>query len=71
MLSPAEAAAFVGLGKTRIKQLLRTGAIPFRKDGRRTLILRVDLETFVAGLATERLDIKRGAHGRFASAVQS
>ena len=68
--SPADAARFAGLGLTRIKTLLRTGALPFHKDGKRTLILRTDIETYLTNLAAGRLSIRRGDQGRFVSAVR-
>ena len=54
--SPADAARWCGL-------LLPT---PCRKDGRRTLILRAELEGYIAGLSTARPALSRGDHGRFA-----
>ena len=42
-LSPKDAAAYGGLGLTTIKALLRSGALPYRKAGKRTLILRSEL----------------------------
>ena len=42
--SPANAARYSSLGLTRIKTLLRTRVLPFHKDGKRTLVLRSDLE---------------------------
>jgi hypothetical protein len=42
-LSPKDAAAYGRLGLTRIKALLRSGALPYRKAGKRALILRSDM----------------------------
>lgn len=69
--SPADAARFAGLGLTRIKALLSIGALPFHKDGRRTLILRADLESYLLNLKTASVPVPRGDHGRFAPAVRS
>jgi excisionase family DNA binding protein len=49
--SPANAARFSGLGLTRVKALLRDGTIPRHKDGRRTLILRSDIEAYLTRLS--------------------
>jgi excisionase family DNA binding protein len=69
--SPADAARFCGLGLTRIKALLRDGAIAHRKDGRRTLVLRSDIEAYLTSLAAGRLNIHRGERGRFAPATRT
>ena len=66
-LSPADAATYTGLGLTTIKKLMRTGALVPRKDGRRTLLLRTDLEVYVLSLKTGRGSTPRGDHGRFVS----
>jgi hypothetical protein len=66
-LSPKAAATFSGLGLTRIKALIRVGVLPIRKDGRRTLILRADIEAYIANLSTGRLAQPRGAGGKFVS----
>ena len=65
--STADAARFTGLGLTKIKALLRAGALPFHKAGRRTLILRCDLESYVRSLSGNRTAIPRGDGGKFAS----
>ena len=65
-LSPKAAALWCGLGLTKIKSLLRDGTLPCRKDGRRTLILRADLEHYIAALSTNRPVLPRGADGKFA-----
>jgi hypothetical protein len=66
-LSPADAATHTGLGLTTIKKLMRTGALVPRKEGRRTLLLRADLEAYVLSLKTGRGSAPRGEHGRFAA----
>ena len=68
--SPADAARYSGLGLTKIKALLRSDVLPFRKDGRRTLIFRADLEAYLLSLKTASVPVPRGDHGRFVS-VQS
>jgi excisionase family DNA binding protein len=68
--SPADAARFCGLGLTRIKALLRDGTIAHRKDGRRTLVLRSDIEAYLTSLAAGRLTIHRGERGRFTPAMR-
>ena len=47
-----ELPAVTGLGKTRLYELMNSGAITARKAGRRTLILREDVEAFLRGLPT-------------------
>jgi len=64
-LSPKAAAIFCGLGLTRIKTLIRDRVLPIRKDGRRTLILRADLEAYITSLSTGPLALPRGARGKF------
>jgi excisionase family DNA binding protein len=45
-----EAAAALKIGRTRLYELLTSGALPAKKIGRKTIILRTDLEAFFAGL---------------------
>lgn len=40
----------IGLGKTRINELIKSGELPARKAGRRTLVLRADVEAFLQAL---------------------
>ena len=49
-LSPEVAARLIGLGRTKFFELIREGKLRARKVGRRTLILRSDLEAFLASL---------------------
>jgi hypothetical protein len=65
--SPANASRFSSLGLTRIKALLRSRALPFHKDGKRTVILRADLEAYLTSLAAKVPRRPRGAQGRFVS----
>ncbi|MGD0418447.1 MAG: helix-turn-helix domain-containing protein [Xanthobacteraceae bacterium] len=63
--SPADAATFCGLGLTRIRRLMRDGVLPIRRADRRILILRADLEAYIASLSTTRLALPRGDSGKF------
>ena len=49
-LSIEEACAATGLGLTKIYEAVGSGALPAKKWGKRTLILKSDLEAFLAGL---------------------
>lgn len=49
-LSIEEARAATGLGRTKIYQLINSGELQARKIGKRTLILKADLEAFLSGL---------------------
>ena len=49
-VSIGEAAQLIGLGRTRINELIKSGELPARKAGRRTLLLRADVETFLQNL---------------------
>lgn len=46
--------ALTGLGRTRIFQAIKEGRLLARKFGRRTVILRPDLEAFLQGLENAR-----------------
>lgn len=50
VFSIEEARAATGLGRTKIYQLINSGELQARKIGKRTLILKDDLETFLSGL---------------------
>lgn len=45
-----EACESTGIGKTRLYEALKTGALKSRKYGKRQLILRGDLDSFLLGL---------------------
>lgn len=45
-----EVAVSTALGRDAIYDAIRSGALVARKCGRRTLILRADLHTYLAGL---------------------
>ena len=49
-LSIPEAVKASGIGRTTIFDMIKTGRLPAKKLGARTLILRSDLEAFVASL---------------------
>ncbi|TJW12885.1 MAG: helix-turn-helix domain-containing protein [Mesorhizobium sp.] len=48
--SMEEAVEFSGIGRTRIFAAINAGQLVARKFGRRTVILRHDLESFLDGL---------------------
>jgi excisionase family DNA binding protein len=50
----ADACKVAGLGRTTIYAALKSGALPARKCGRRTLILAADLESFLDNLPAAR-----------------
>lgn len=49
-LSIPEAVKASGIGRTTIFDMIKTGRLPAKKLGARTIILRSDLEAFVANL---------------------
>jgi excisionase family DNA binding protein len=49
-LSIEEAQRISGIGKTKLYSLLKSGAIPAKKLGKKTLILRSDLCNFLMTL---------------------
>ncbi len=49
-LSIEQARATTGLGRTKIYQLINSGELKARKIGKRTIILKDDLEAFLARL---------------------
>ena len=51
--TPEQAAYILGCGKTTLFRLLREKKIEGRKLGRKTLIIRVELERFLASLPKE------------------
>lgn len=48
-----EAAEAVSVGRTRIYAAVKNGSLKARKFGRRTIILREDLETFARNLPSK------------------
>jgi excisionase family DNA binding protein len=49
-LSIAQTARFLGIGRSTLYVIIKEGHLPVRKLGRRTLVMRADLERFVATL---------------------
>jgi excisionase family DNA binding protein len=49
-LSIPEACTVAGLGRTSVYDAIASGDLPARKFGKRTIILRGDLNNFLAGL---------------------
>jgi excisionase family DNA binding protein len=46
-----QACAHIGLGRTKVYQLIKTGELKARKIGARTIILQSDLDDFLKSLA--------------------
>lgn len=61
-VSIAEAAAMAGLGRTKIYDAITNGYLRARKCGKRTLILRDDLRSYLTNLpeAAPKLDTSNG-----------
>lgn len=51
--SVAELPAVIGLGRSSVQKLVNSGALPARKVGTRTLILREDVEKFLRSLPVQ------------------
>ncbi len=49
-LSIEEAKAATGLGRTKLYQLINSGELKAKKIGKRTIVLKDDLEAFLNGL---------------------
>ena len=49
-MSIKETCAATGLGRTKIYQLINCGALKARKIGKRTIVLKADLEDFLSSL---------------------
>jgi excisionase family DNA binding protein len=49
-LSIVEACRIAGIGRTKIYETIGAGSLKARKFGKRTLILRTDLQSFLSGL---------------------
>lgn len=49
-LNVREACELLGLGRSSFYRAIREGRLPAKKLGKRTLVLRADLERFLAGL---------------------
>ena len=48
--SLADAASAIGIGRSTLHELIATGKLPVRKLGRRSLVLREDLEAYLQSL---------------------
>ena len=55
-LSIAEAARSIGVGRSTLYAIIKSGRLPVRKLGSRTLVLKIDLEAFVADLPKGNCD---------------
>ena len=49
-LSILEACAVAGIGRTKIYEAISEGRLKARKFGKRTIVLRADLQTFLSDL---------------------
>ena len=47
-----EASATTGIGRTKLYEAINSGALRARKLGKRTIILKEDLDSFLAELAS-------------------
>jgi len=47
-LAPAQAAEYLGIGRTLVYDLIRSGELPTVKIGRRTVLRTLDLDAFLA-----------------------
>ena len=54
VLTLEEACRALTIGRTKMYQLLNSGALPSRYIGRRRVVLAADIEAFLATLPTER-----------------
>jgi excisionase family DNA binding protein len=57
-LSVNEACAVAGIGKTKLYQAIGAGQLACRKFGKRTIVLREDLNRFLAALPLTNVEIK-------------
>lgn len=55
-LSVSEACRVAGIGRTKIYEAISDGRLTARKLGKRTLVLRADLQAFLSNLPTMRTD---------------
>lgn len=51
-LSIDEACAAIGVERTKLYEVIDSGALPAKKWGKRTLILKTDLEKYLSNLET-------------------
>lgn len=57
-LTTADAARSLGIGKTKLFELIANGQLPAIRLGGRTLISREDLESFVAALPRRKSEVR-------------
>ncbi len=55
-LSITEACRIAGIGRTKIYEAIAGGCLKARKLGKRTIVLRSDLNSFLTGLPMVRTD---------------
>jgi len=60
VMSVAELLAVLPISRATLNRHFRSGRLPVRKLGRRTLVLRSDFDAFVAGLPTSNVTGDRG-----------
>jgi excisionase family DNA binding protein len=56
-LSIPEACRVAGIGRTKIYEAIASGTLTARKFGKRTLVLRADLQAFLASLPVVQADV--------------
>ena len=61
-LDEGEVADFLGYSKRSVRELRKTGAIPFAQFGRRILINRADLEAFISQHTIKKGRLLRRPH---------
>jgi excisionase family DNA binding protein len=64
-LRPREAAAILGIRPETVRELCRSGELPYRRVGKTFLISRLALEAWLAG--AEEKELLNGKAGRGAS----
>jgi excisionase family DNA binding protein len=57
--SPAQAAKYLSISRSKLYVLVALGELPARKIGRRTIFMRADLDAFLASLP--QIVIRAGA----------
>ncbi|MGJ4899454.1 excisionase family DNA-binding protein [Bradyrhizobium oligotrophicum] len=57
-LSPDQACAVIGIGRTKLDEAIEAGALRARKFGRRVIIAREDAEAFVRNLPAARVEVR-------------
>lgn len=50
-LSIEEVSKATGIGRTKVYEAINQGALPAKKYGKRTIILKTDLESFLSNLS--------------------